>query len=187
MFWEETMFRKLFGRPEVPDGLGKPSMPTVAFDAKRVTAETRADLLEAIKRYPDIPADHLAEIHAAAVLATESGGDLHAFSSAIIALGLPDVGKRRAGQIATQVHGRASAMMTRDRQQSLGIATARWSHSGAPCSSLDAPAVQDYLHRGVDGKTHMVRDGLRVGGITTWPGREPGCKCTSRSIIPGLE
>jgi len=83
------------------------------------------------------------------------------------------------------------------RDLSLGVTHARWLHPGVDYISLSCAAFNirgtddaeliDDAHRAADGKVYPIVDGLLVNGKMTAPGREPGCKCVSLSIIPGLE
>jgi hypothetical protein len=82
--------------------------------------------------------------------------------------------------------------MDRDRQKSLGIKYAIWMYSGAPCQvNPKKPSAkdirQDAAHRAADGKPFEVAKGMLLNGRLTMPGREEGCKCSSRPIIPGLD
>jgi hypothetical protein len=79
-------------------------------------------------------------------------------------------------------------VMTKERQESLGINHAIWLYSGAPCdvNPKKPKGRQNASHRAADGKQYEVSKGMHLNGKWTWPGYEDGCKCVSRSIIPGL-
>jgi hypothetical protein len=50
-----------------------------------------------------------------------------------------------------------------------------------------AEVQRDAAHCAANGKRYEISKGLFVDGKWTWPGVDEGCKCVSRSIIPGLE
>jgi hypothetical protein len=82
--------------------------------------------------------------------------------------------------------------MNQDQQLSLGIKYATWVYGGAPCNlNPENPSAKDIrrdaAHRAADGKRYEVARGMALNGRLTMPGWEDGCKCVSRSIIPGLD
>lgn len=46
---------------------------------------------------------------------------------------------------------------------------------------------QDAAHKAADGKRYEVVKGMLMDGRLTMPGRDEGCKCISRSVIPGFD
>ena len=46
---------------------------------------------------------------------------------------------------------------------------------------------RDAAHRAADGKRYEVGKGMLLNGRLTMPGREEGCECISRPIIPELD
>jgi hypothetical protein len=75
---------------------------------------------------------------------------------------------------------------------SLGITHAIWMYANAPCMihlsyPMPGEVQQDAAHCAANGKKYEIAKGLFVDGKWTWPGLEVGCKCTARSVIPGLE
>jgi SPP1 gp7 family putative phage head morphogenesis protein len=87
---------------------------------------------------------------------------------------------RRAAFIAQSQNNMATASMTRVRQESLGISEARWRHSaGGRHPRPD--------HVAANGKRYKIADGMYLGGVWTWPGVLPRCRCVSQSIIPELD
>ena len=90
-------------------------------------------------------------------------------------------------QIARLLNNKATALMDRERQGSLGIKQAHWLYSGAPCElNPKKPTGQDTAHRAANGKLYDVSTGIFLNGKWTWPGVEPGCRCISKSVVPGF-
>jgi len=163
-------------------------IPTVKFDQNRVTAAVEADILSTLQGVPEISADKLRSAYEAALRSVRAGRALHILHDALIGLGLK---KPRASEIALLVANRATSLMNREQQASLGIAEAVWLHSGAPCMPNGrTPSPEDRkrnaAHLAADGKRFPVATGMLMGGRRVWPGQEPGCKCVSKSVIPGF-
>ena len=98
----------------------------------------------------------------------------------------------RAAEIARSLHNKATAIIDRERQASLGITHAIWMYANAPCMKdpshpVAADVQQDSAHRSANGKQYEISKGLFVDGKWTWPGVEEGCKCVARAVLPGLE
>jgi uncharacterized protein with gpF-like domain len=168
------------------------TLPTVKFDPKRVDDEVKADLSTNIRKMREFDESNFDQIYDAAVQSISRGGDLAVLYNAIMGLNLSDMTKERAGQIALTLNNKATAIMNQKQQVSLGIKYAISMYSGAPCHSNPRnPSArdvrQDTAHRGANGKRYEVAKGMLLNGRLTIPGREAGCKCASRSIIPGLD
>ncbi|MFL9998458.1 phage minor head protein [Paraburkholderia sediminicola] len=88
--------------------------------------------------------------------------------------------RRRAAFIAQDQNRKATATVTRVRQEGLGITEAIWLHSHGGRHPRK-------LHIEADGKRYPVSVGMYLDGAYTWPGREPNCRCVSRSIIPAVD
>jgi hypothetical protein len=100
--------------------------------------------------------------------------------------------KRRAAEIALSLNNKATAIINRERQASLGITHAKWMYANAPClrdpNHASAAEVQrDAAHCAANGKKYEIGKGLFVDGKWTWPGVEEGCKCSSRLVLPRVE
>jgi hypothetical protein len=168
------------------------AIPTVMFDPKRVTEEVEADLKNNIKKIEGFDESHFDQIYAAALQSVSRGRDLAILFNAIMALKLPDMTKQRTSEISLSLNNKATALMNRNQQVSLGIEYATWIYSGAPCQiNPKRPSAedirQDAAHKAANGKRYEVITGMFVNGRLTMPGRDEGCKCSSRSIIPGFE
>jgi uncharacterized protein with gpF-like domain len=130
-------------------------------------------------------------VYVAAVRSVTKGRDLGLLARAIIELNIDGMTKSRAAQISGSLNNKASAVITRERQESLGISQATWLYSGAPCAvDPKDPTPQetrrDAAHKAANGKTYDVSKGMYLNKKWTWPGVEDGCKCMSKSFIPGL-
>jgi hypothetical protein len=168
------------------------SLPTVKFDRASVTASVKADLRANIEAIEDIDSPHIEPIYRAAVEAISRGGDLHLLTNAIMELEIPGVARARAVGMARWLSRSASALISDQRQAAMGIESAKWLYSGAPCHSGGANASaaqlrQDEAHRAANGKVYRVGKGVLLDGKWTLPGREGDCKCVSTAIIPGLD
>jgi uncharacterized protein with gpF-like domain len=165
-------------------------IPTVKFDRSRVTDTVRADIRECIESLPDIDKRHFAEIYDAALSSFLRGRDIHVLYNALINSGIDGVTKNRARQIALYVDNRATSLMDKERQESLGFKYGVWRSSGAPCMvNAKEPNLHDIeqakAHVAADGKLFEIGKGMLLNGRWTWPGREEGCKCIWTVVMPG--
>jgi hypothetical protein len=177
---------KRFGRKSTKTDEPTHTIPTVAFDASRVTNAVKADIRKNILLL-EIDKKHADRVYDAAVRSISAGRDLSVLYDAIMQLNVSGMTTRRAGEIALLLNNRATALMNRERQETLSIKQAVWLYSGAPCEiNPKKPAGQDAAHRAANGKSFDVSKGMLLNGIWTWPGVEPGCRCVSKSIIPGF-
>jgi hypothetical protein len=162
-------------------------IPTVKFDASRVTETVKADLRKNIMLLEGVNRDHFDQVYDAALRSISAGRDLGLLCNVLMQINIDGMTKQRAGEIARLLNNKATALMTRERQGSLGIKQARWLYSGAPCElSPKKPTGQDAAHRAANGKLFDVSTGMLLNGKWTWPGVEPGCRCISKSVVPGF-
>ncbi len=171
-------------------GPGLKTMPTVKFDPSTVSKSVKADLRKNIGLLDDIEKKHGQQIYEAALRSILAGRDLHVLSAALMII--DGMTKGRAAELALSLNNKATALIDRERQASLGISHAKWMYSNAPCMKdpsrpVAADARQNSAHRSANGKQYEIGKGLFVDGKWTWPGAEEGCKCSSRAILPGLE
>jgi SPP1 gp7 family putative phage head morphogenesis protein len=89
--------------------------------------------------------------------------------------------RRRAAFIARDQNNKATASMTRARQDELGITQAIWVHSGA--GKHPRPT-----HVDMNGTKYDVNKGTWDPAVKRWifPGEEINCRCFCRSVIPGF-
>jgi SPP1 gp7 family putative phage head morphogenesis protein len=87
----------------------------------------------------------------------------------------------RAAFIARDQNNKATASMTRARQDELGITEAIWVHSGA--GKHPRPT-----HVAMNGEKYDVKRGMWDPAVKRWifPGEEINCRCFSKSVIPGF-
>lgn len=162
-------------------------IPTVAFDASAVSDAVKADLRNNILLLEDVEKRHFDQVYEAALRSITAGRDLSILYNALMRLNVAGMTKRRASEIAHVLNNKATALMTRERQEAVGITQAVWLYSGAPCEvNPKAPTGQDAAHRAANGKPFDVSKGMFLNGKWTWPGVEPGCRCASKSVVPSL-
>lgn len=184
------MLRWLKGRGRAKQR--SPSLPTVKFDRALVSVTIRADLRANIEAIEGIDSPHVEPIYRAAVEAINRGGDLHLLANSIIELDLAGIDRVRAASIARSLSSAASALISDQQYAAMGIESAKWLYSGAPCHSgrTNASAAQlrqDAAHRAANGKLYRVGEGILLDGKWTLPGRERDCKCVSTAVIPGFD
>jgi hypothetical protein len=166
-------------------------IPTVKFDASRVTEAVKADIRQNIIRLEEIDRNHFDRVYEAALRSISAGRDLRVLYNALIEMKISGMTKRRAADIALLLNNKATALMDRERLESLGIKHALWVYSGAPCEinpkePTGQESQQNAAHKAANGKSFDVSKGMFLDGKWTWPGVEPGCRCMSRPVVPGL-
>lgn len=161
--------------------------PTVKFDSDRVTDTVLVDLKENILMLPEVGANDFEAIYQAALRSISAGGALDIIFAAL--MGIDGMAKRRAADISRSLNFKAKAIMNVEQQTKLGIKYATWCYSGAPCRlhpKLPGSEKQDAAHKAANSKPYLVSRGMFLNGEWTWPGRQDGCKCFSKPMIPGL-
>lgn len=162
----------------------------VEFDPLAVTESVKADLRSNIRLIDDLDIRHFEPVYKAAVRSVTAGRDLRVLFLAL--MDIEGMTKGRAGQIALSLNNKATSLINRERQASLGITHAVWMYANAPCmvkpiAPTGSDIQQDAAHCAANGKRYEISKGLLVNGKWTWPGVEEGCKCSSRVVLPGLE
>lgn len=152
---------------------------TVEFRPSPVVRQAyEAAINENVTLISSLPAEHISKVSAALMRSVSAGRDLGSFAKHLEEQA--GVTKRRAALIARDQNNKATAVIVRTRQLELGITKARWKHSHA--GKHPRPS-----HVAADGKIYDVAKGMHLDGKWTHPGEEINCRCTSESIIPGLE
>ena len=166
-------------------------IPTVTFDVSKVTETVKSDIRRNIILLEEIDESHFEQVYDAALRSISAGRDLSLLYNALMQMNINGVTKRRATKIADLLNNKATALMNRERQESLGIKYALWLYSGAPCGiSSKKPTgqenVQNAAHKAANGKQFDVSKGMFLDGKWTWPGVEPGCRCVSKPVVRGF-
>jgi len=153
-----------------------------------MTDAVLVDLKENIRVLPEVGADDFETVYQAAFQAISAGGALHIISAAL--MGIDGMTKGRAADISRSLNFKTKAIMNAEQQTKLGITYAIWCYSGAPCQlhpKLPGGEEQDAAHKAANGKPYLISRGMFLNSEWTWPGRQDGCKCSSKSMIPGLD
>lgn len=151
---------------------------TVKFNASRVNNDVvQATIGENVTLIKSIPEQYMLGVEGAVMRSVAAGRDLSVLTKELAKN--RGITTRRAANIARDQNNKATAVLTRVRQTELGIVEAVWIHSGAG----KHPRPE---HVAFSGKKYDVRKGAFLEGKWTWPGHEINCRCTSRSVIPGL-
>lgn len=164
---------------------------TVKFDASRITEAVKADLRKNIMALEDIDRNFFDHVYDAALRSISAGRDLSIIYNSLRQMNIDSMTKARAADIALLLNNKATAIMERERLNSLGIRKALWGYSGAPCETnpkapIGEESRQNAAHKAADGKPFDVSKGMFLDGKWTWPGFEPGCKCYMRPAVPGF-
>jgi SPP1 gp7 family putative phage head morphogenesis protein len=162
----------------------KKLMPTVDFDAARITTATmQAHIQESVSLIRTIPNVYLDEVEKMITRSIAAGRDLHDVTRQ-----LEDrysLTRYRASLIARDQNNKATGYVNRERQQAAGIEYGVWKHSHA--GKVPRPS-----HKAADGKVFRLKDGMYledIGGKWAWilPGYAINCRCTWQALIPGVD
>ena len=152
---------------------------TVAFDPTPTTTDVfKATVNENVSLIRSVASEHLADVEQLVMRSVSQGRNLGDLSKALQER--HGVTKRRAALISRDQNSKATAAITRARQQQLGITEAVWQHSTA--GKHPRPS-----HVAANGKRYEVAKGMYLDGAYTWPGVEINCRCVARSVIPSLD
>ena len=139
----------------------------------------QATIAEQVGLIKSIPAEFLTQVEGSVMRSVQVGRDMHALSQELQQhFG---VTRRRAAFISRDQNEKATATITRARQQELGITQAMWLHSFG--ARHPRPT-----HLANNGKLYDTATGWLDPAIgkRIWPGTEINCGCVSRSVIPGM-
>jgi hypothetical protein len=159
-------------------------------DSTKVSKAVSLNLRRSIESLDGVGKENFQELHEAALRCVAAGGNLHVLSVAL--LKVKGMSRNRANEIARSLHRKAKSQITREKQSALGVTHAVWMYANAPCMTDPRnPTVEDLerdaSHSAANGTKYEISKGLSLNDVCTWPGIEDGCKCSSRSVIPGLE
>ena len=139
----------------------------------------QASVAENVSLIKSIGSEHLADVEQLVMRSVATGRDLGQLSDDLIAR--HGVTKRRAAFISRDQNNKATATVTRARQQELGITQAKWLHSAG--GHKPRPS---HVKAGKDGLIYDVAKGALLDGVWTWPGHEINCRCVSIPVIEGF-
>ena len=137
----------------------------------------QATMGEQVGLIKSIAQEHLSDVQGLVMRSVSMGRDLKTLTDDLQKR--YDVTRRRAALIARDQNNKATASMTRARQQGLGITEAIWMHSHA--GKHPRPS-----HLKANGHRYDIKKGMYLDGKWVWPGTEINCRCVSKSIIPGF-
>lgn len=153
---------------------------TVRFQPTAAAKEAyRAVVAEQVNLIKSIPQQYLKDVQTTVYQNVMRGSDLSNMSEQIKQK--YGVTYRRASLIARDQNNKAKAVIENTRRQELGITEAIWQHSNA--GKEPRPT-----HVSMNGKRYKLSEGMydSAEGKFIWPGELINCRCTSKSIIPGL-
>lgn len=151
---------------------------TVTFKpTERMTSAYRAVVAENVNLIRSIPQQFLKDVESSVWTNVMKGSDLHTLSKDLRQK--YGISHRRAAFIATDQNAKARAVFEEARRSELGIEEAEWRHSGA--GKYKRPT-----HVAMDRKRYKIKQGMWDSAVQKyiWPGTEPRCRCTSRSVLP---
>ena len=156
---------------ERSDAAFRSSLRRAGFTVKFKATAAQNDALQAIigenvALIRSIPRNYLTQVEGSVMRSVQTGRDLGTLTKEL--QGHYGVTKRRAAFIARDQNNKATAVLTRTRQQELGITKAKWLHSAGG----KTPRPE---HVAFSGKTYDVATGAYLEGKWTWPGVEINC------------
>lgn len=136
-----------------------------------------ASLAENIGLIRSIPQQYLQQVEGIAMRSYTAGRDLESMVKDLRTL-YPKAANR-SKLIALDQSNKANAVVTKARQDELGITEAIWMHSHA--GKEPRPT-----HVAMNGKRYKISEGMydSAEGEYIYPGQLIKCRCTSRSVIP---
>lgn len=147
-------------------------------DSFKAVVQTNVELIRSI------PEQYLKDVKVAVYTnLTTGGGDMESLRQNIQRIyGITD---RRAAFIARDQTNKAHAVYEEARRTELGIEEAEWQHSGAGQEKYKRIT---HVKAGRLRTRYKIKDGWidPEDGKPTWPGHKPNCRCTSRTVIPGM-
>lgn len=138
-----------------------------------------ATITEQVNLIKSIPQRYLTQVEGMVMRSIQTGRDLGALSKELqTQLG---VTRRRAALIARDQNNKASASMTRARQDAVGVTEGDWVHSNA--GKHPRPT-----HVAMHGKRFNLRKGMYDSAVGKWilPGELINCRCIWRPVIKGF-
>jgi len=138
----------------------------------------QATVAENVSLIKSIPAEYFSQIEGMVFRSIAQGRDVGGLAEQLRETF--GVTRRRASLIARTENGKATANITRVRQEGLGITQAQWLHSRGGKHPRKS-------HVEASGKIYEISKGMLIDGEYIRPGELINCRCVCRSIIPGLD
>jgi len=156
---------------------------TVQFKMTEAMREAvNATIGEQVALIQSIPEQHFSKIEAAVMRGVQHGRNWKQITDDVQEIG--DTTRKRAKFIARDQMNKSTAVITRERQRSMGCTHAQWLHSagGKTKRPSHVEASKNKLVYEID-KGAFLED---IGGKWdfVWPGTAIGCRCTSLAVIP---
>lgn len=152
---------------------------SVEFQMTRAANDVfQATVGENVGLIKSIASEHLQDVQGMVMRSVQQGRKLDDLSKDLEKR--YQITKRRAAFIARDQNNKATATITRVRQQGLGIKQARWLHSAGGKHPRES-------HVAASGKAYDVDKGMYIDGAWIRPGELPNCRCVAQSVIPGFD
>lgn len=150
---------------------------SVQFKATKAERDVMAaTVAENVRLIKSIPEQYLTQVEGAVMRSVQTGRDIGQLAKELETH--YGVTKRRAAFIARDQNNKATAAITRARQDELGITEAIWLHSGG--GKHPRPS-----HVRNSGQRYKVETGWYDPDAKKWiwPGTLPNCRCVAKSVI----
>ena len=156
---------------------------TVEF---RTTAAVRdalsATVGENVGLIRSIASEHLGAVEGLVMRSISEGRDLGTLAKQLEER--YQLTKKRAALIARDQNSKGTAVITRVRQQEVGITQAKWLHSGG--GRHPRPEHVAFAAGRNGGPFYDPEKGAYLEGKWVWPGTEINCRCVSRPVVEGF-
>lgn len=136
-----------------------------------------AVIVENVALIKSIPRKYLTDVEGIVMRGFTQGRDLSAITSDLQAK--HGVTSRRAAFIARDQSNKLTVAVTKVRRTELGLFDAEWQHSGG-----GKEPRHSHVKAGKDKQRFDIRKGCLIDGVLIQPGELPGCRCTSRTVLP---
>lgn len=156
---------------------------TVEFRLTREANDVlQASVAENVAMIKSIAAHHLTQVQGAVMRSVQTGRDLETLTKSLEHE--YGVTRRRAAFIARDQNNKATAAITRVRQQSLGITQAVWLHSGGGRHPRKEHVA--FAKGQLGGPVYDIAKGAFLEGKWVFPGAEPNCRCVCKPVVEGF-
>jgi SPP1 gp7 family putative phage head morphogenesis protein len=153
---------------------------SVRFKMTRAQRDVvRATVNQNVALIKSIPSEYFTKIEGLVMRSVQTGRDLGQLTKDL--QNEFGITRRRAANIARDQNNKASAALTRERQNQIGVTEAIWMHSGG--GKHPRPT-----HVAMNGKKYDIKKGMWDSAVKQFvlPGELINCRCVSRAVIPGF-